>query len=203
MTVFGIVLVVDGVVDELEAVAGNEVADAALAGEGFADLVFALLAEFGVALDFSGVSTVVLALGVVVFKTVGESGSRLSVLGASGVVTDMGGDGLVVVAGELGVTGLDLAGGVPLVEGVVGFDAVGAVVAQDIVADVARTTGREGVVGVKKDEVVLRDVALFLGVVGLVPAFASVGGPQGGFRVGAVAVAGADAFFGKQAFDEG
>ena len=215
MAVFGVVLVVDGVVDELEAVPRGEVADAALAGEGFADLVFALLAQFGVALDFGRVSTVVGALGVVVFEAFGERddgvtgavGLARSRLSTGGVLAHMGGDGLVVVTGELGVAGLDAAGTVPVVDGVAAFDTVGAVVADGAVGVVFVVGGG----AVEEDEGVLGDAVGvgFVIVVGVAfalftaTAFAALPCPDAGIGVGAVGVAGVDAFFGEQAFDEG
>ena len=100
-------------------------AGAALSLKGFAGEVFGLLTQDGVARHVFRVA-VVGALRVVVGEAVGERGAGLAMVGAGGFFSGMGGDGLVVVAGEGGTAALDAAGGSPVVEAVGTFDAVGA-----------------------------------------------------------------------------
>ncbi len=234
LPVFRAVLVVDRVITEFEPRAGDEVADGACAAEGLAGEVLGLLAQFGIARHLVGGAAVVAGLGVVVFEAIGERGQRLAGIpriDVGVVFPHVGGDSLVVVARERTPAGLDLAFGGPGVDGVVGFDAVGAVEAERIrcIARMActgdgpgaragtcagivlcilgRTTPGEVVVAVEEDQGVLREdvrgVLRFVADGTPSAFFASRRALERALGIGAVAVAGADAFFGEQAFDEG
>ena len=63
-----------------------------------------------------------------------SGGAGFAVIDPGVVKADVGRDGLVVVAGEGGAAGLNVTVGGPGVDGVVGFDAVGAVEAQAVVS---------------------------------------------------------------------
>ena len=98
LAVFGVVLVVDGVVLEFEPGAGVEAADGAFALEGFAGEVFGLLAQLGVARHVVR-GAVVTGLGVVVFEAGGKVSAGVALLAVGDFGADMGGGGLVVVTG--------------------------------------------------------------------------------------------------------
>ena len=198
LTVFRVVLVVNGVIAQFEPGTGKQRACAAFAAKGLACEVLRLLAQGGVAGDFVGVGAVVGGLRVVVFEAGRERVSGVALTGACGFVAAVGGDGLVVVAGELGLAGLELSAAAPVVDGVLGFDAVGTVVADDRVGVL-----RYGVVGVEEDQGVNGGVGAGVLATRLTAAPLAVVAADRGRRVGAVGVAETDPFFCEQAFDEG
>ena len=133
LAILGTVLVVDRMLGEFEPGAGDKVADRPFAAEGLAGEVLGLLAQFGIARHFVGVAAVVAGLRVVVFEAVAERGQRLAgipQIDVGVVFPHVGGYRLIVVARERTPAGLDLAFGGPGVDGVVGFDTVGAVEAE-------------------------------------------------------------------------
>ena len=154
LPIFRAVGVVNGVIPEFEPGAGNEVTHRAFTVEGLAGEIPGLLAQGGIARHLVGVAAVVAGLRVVVFEAVGQRAALFAVIHPRLVFTDGGRHRLIVVARKGRPAGLDLPFGGPGVDGVVGFDAVGAVEAD---RGVVRMSGRRVIVAVEEDQGVLRE----------------------------------------------
>ena len=106
----------DGVIIQGEPVAEAQFTHMAFGVEAFGLAVDGVLAQFGVALDFALIGAVVLGLGLVGFEAGLGIAACLAGIDAARGLGLLGDDGFVVVAGQGGFAGDELALTVPVVD---------------------------------------------------------------------------------------